>query len=155
MCNACEYSISFHLSLIRHLPQLCATSWKNSRLRQLNRLSLCAMLLFSLLNCSRVVPASLGCVSSVYLVLGSEDPPNSRTSVNPRVRLKAVRECLQRGLRKVYSYNRYIGINCSTLIFKSQRSNFACSRRVVLIYMYSVDNHTFLGIFYGFSVHLL
>ena len=43
------------------------------------------------LNCSRVVSAIIGCVSSDR-VDGSEDPPNSTTSVSPGPRLKAVRE---------------------------------------------------------------
>ena len=48
------------------------------------------------LNCSRVVPAILSCVTS-DLAHGSEDPPNSVTSVNPGPRLMAVRECPQQG----------------------------------------------------------
>ena len=43
------------------------------------------------LNCSRVVSAILGCVSSDPII-GSEDPANSTTSVSPGPRLKAVRE---------------------------------------------------------------
>ena len=43
------------------------------------------------LNCSRVVSASLGCVSSDP-VGGSAVPPNMVTSVSPGRRLKAVRE---------------------------------------------------------------
>ena len=44
------------------------------------------------LNCSRVVSASLGCVSSDP-VNGSALPPNTVTTVSPGPRLEAVREC--------------------------------------------------------------
>ena len=42
------------------------------------------------LNCSRVVSASLGCVSSP--VGGCAVPPNTVTTVSPGPRLEAVRE---------------------------------------------------------------
>ena len=50
------------------------------------------------LNCSSVVSASLGCVSTDPSS-GSAVPPNTVTSVSPGPRLKPVRECAQRGFR--------------------------------------------------------
>ena len=57
------------------------------------------------LNCSRVVSASLGCSSNLLGPISrSALPPNMVTSVSPGPRLKAVRECLQRGFRVALTY---------------------------------------------------